>query len=113
MGGTGAVYMAKKLEDIVKRVAVISGSKEPLNIDTSSIKIPVKGYYAAREGADYMAGKNSKFQKSFKPENTIEMDYDHNGKRIKHGDTPGVAFAMDSDGNGRSDLFEWLFPDLY
>ena len=108
MGGTGAVYMAKKLEDIVKRVAVISGSKAPRNIDASTINIPVKGYYAAREGADYMAGD---FRRTFGNENVVEMQFDHNNKRIKHGDTPGVAFAMDSDGNGRSDLFEWLFPD--
>ena len=105
-GGQGAVYMAKKLEDIIKKAVVISGSKAPANIDASTINIPVKGYYAAREGDDYMSGE---FSSVFGKENVIEMEYDQNGNRIKHGDSSGVAFAQDEDNNGHSDIFEFLF----
>ncbi len=114
LGGMGTIYMAKHMGDVFSRAAVISGyqtrDKEG-TIDISSINIPIMGYVGTSGGDsgawNYMAQtvtdpKTGKKVRRF--QNLVQVS-------SAHGDAPGWSLMEDKNGNGRSDFFEWLFPN--
>ena len=111
LGGMGTIYMAKHMDDVFSRAAVISGyqtrDKEG-TIDISSIKIPIMGFVGTNgdDGAyNYMNPRDRKTGKrvSIFPK-LVEV-------KSAHGDAPGWSLLQDTNRNGRSDFFESLFPD--
>ena len=99
LGGMGAIYMAKHMEDIFTKAAVLSGYD--VGIDTSDINIPIMGYVGTGESNGPM---NQLFRDNLGQEYLVKVDADHGG-------VPKQVLMRDTDGNGRSDFFEWLFND--
>lgn len=99
LGGMGAIYMAKHMDDIFTKAAVISGYD--VGIDTSDINIPIIGYVGTSESNGPM---NQLFRDKLGEEYLVKVDANHGG-------APKKVFERDTDGNGRSDFIEWLFND--
>ena len=99
LGGMGAIYMAEHMDDIFTKAAVISGYD--VGIDTSQIDIPIVGYVGTGETN---APMNQLFRDKLGEEYLIKVDSNHGG-------APTQVFNRDTDGNGRSDIIEWLFND--
>ena len=99
LGGMGALYMAKHMEDVFTKAAVISGYN--VGIDTSDINIPIIGYVGTAESNGPM---NQLFRDKLGEEYLVKVDANHGG-------APKKVFERDTDGNGRSDFIEWLFND--
>ena len=99
LGGMGAIYMAKHMDDIFTKAAVISGYD--VGIDTSDINIPIIGYVGTGESNGPM---NQLFRDKLGEEYLVKVDANHGG-------APKKVFERDTDGNGRSDFIEWLFND--
>lgn len=98
-GGMGALYMAKHMDDVFSSAAILSGYN--VDIPMSEINIPIIGYVGNNEDQvpmDYL------FNKQMGNEYLITVEADHGG-------VPGKVLQRDSDGNGRSDFFEFLFGD--
>ena len=99
LGGMGAIYMAEHMDDIFTKAAVISGYN--VGIDTSQIDIPIVGYVGTSENNQPM---NQLFRDNLGEEYLVKVDSNHGG-------APTQVFNRDTDGNGRSDIIEWLFND--
>ena len=99
LGGMGALYMAKHMEDVFTKAAVISGYN--VGINTADINIPIIGYVGTGEASGPM---NQLFKNSLGEEYLVRVDANHGG-------APQKVLERDTDGNGRSDFIEWLFND--
>ncbi len=99
LGGMGALYMAKNMEDVFSSAAVLSGYD--VGIKTSDINIPIIGYVGTSEAQGPM---NQLFKNTLGEEYLVHV-------QANHGGVPGQVLTRDSDGNGRSDFFEFLFGD--
>lgn len=97
LGGMGALYMAKNMEDVFSKAAVLSGYD--VGINTSDINIPIVGYVGSNESTYPMTNL---FTNTLGEDSLITVDANHGG-------VPAQVFNRDTDGNGRSDLIEWLF----
>lgn len=97
LGGMGTLYMAKNMDDVFSKAAVLSGYD--VGIDTSDINIPIVGYVGTKESQYEM---NNLFTNKLGEDSLITVEADHSG-------VPAKVFNRDTDGNGRSDLIEWLF----
>jgi len=104
LGGAGAVYMATHMKDVFCRTAALSAygsgcDPEELNADG---KVRIRGYYGNHDASgsiSYMKGKHG-----FKDEHITVV-------KGSHCDVPKSAFSQDTDGDGCSDLIQWLFED--
>lgn len=97
LGGMGALYMAKNMEDVFSKAAVLSGYD--VGINTSDINIPIVGYVGSNESTNPMTNL---FTNTLGEDSLITVDANHGG-------VPTQVFNRDTDDNGRSDLIEWLF----
>ena len=100
VGGKGALYMAQHADDIFSKAFVMSGYSDYYAYDINEISIPMIGYNGKAD-SDYM---NTTFQDKVGAENLVIVDTDH-------GAVPVNAFRRDADGDGKSDLIEWLLED--
>lgn len=103
LGGIGAVYFADKMSDVFSRAAVLSGFSTN-NVNLSDIKIPIKAYVGTSDKDGSRNFTKNEFQKVFGQENVEEL-------KASHGGIPLSVLTEDTDGNGQSDFFEWLFAD--
>lgn len=103
LGGIGAVYFADKMSDVFSRAAVLSGFSTS-NVNLSDIKIPIKAYVGTSDKEGSRNFTKNEFQKVFGQENVEEL-------KASHGGIPLSVLTEDTDGNGQSDFFEWLFAD--
>ena len=103
LGGIGAVYFADKMSDVFSRAAVLSGFRTG-NVNLSDIKIPIKAYVGTSDKDGSKTFTKNEFQKVFGQENVEEL-------KASHGGIPLSVLTEDTDGNGQSDFFEWLFAD--
>lgn len=99
LGGMGALYMAKHMDDVFTKAAVISGYN--VGIDTRDVDIPIVGYVGTQESNGPM---NQLFRDTLGEDYLIKVEANHGG-------APTQVFNRDTDGNGRSDIIEWLFND--
>lgn len=97
LGGMGALYMAKNMDDVFSKAAVLSGYD--VGISTSDIDIPIVGYVGSNEAMNPMTNL---FTNTLGEDSLITVEANHGG-------VPTQVFNRDTDGNGRSDLIEWLF----
>ena len=96
LGGMGAFYMADNADDIFSKAFVLSGYNHgSYNID--NISMPIIGYNGVSD-SEFMSNQ---FAKQFGADNLVNVN-------AAHGAVPVNAFQRDADGNGRSDLLEWL-----
>lgn len=107
LGGQGALYMAHEMPEYFSKCVVLSGYHPGINI--SEIAIETIGYVGkANAGEDpssinYM--KNN-FASAFEEDNFFIMP-------ASHGGVPKATFSEDKDGNGRSDIIEWMLQDIH
>ncbi|MBE7705509.1 MAG: hypothetical protein E7Z90_06870, partial [Cyanobacteria bacterium SIG29] len=101
LGGMGTEYMAIHMGDVFSKAAVLSG----YNIGGTKSEIPIRGYTASRGDGDAYTYTVGKFVEKYGKENSFVVE------SAGHGPLPGDALRLDSDGNGKSDLIEWLFSD--
>lgn len=106
LGGIGALYMAEHADDIFSKAFVMSAYDYFRN-DINNVDIPMIGF-AGRSGNSYYYTDSGYMESTFKnkvgEENFVVVDG-------LHGSVPVHAFNRDADGNGRSDIFEWLLED--
>lgn len=112
LGGAGALYMAGRTDLMPYRFSklailsgydangdlLVNGSKK---INYADVTMPTRGYKGTNDGTCYSFYANQYKQIP-------------NADEVKvvpgdHGAVPNEAFNLDEDGNGRSDLIEWLF----
>ena len=102
LGGQGAIYMAVEMADYFDRAVVFSGYGSTAKC--SDIEIPVLGYLGTREKNEYII----KFMKcSFAPEENCLFKT----LATSRFELPTVAFNLDEDENGMSDIVEWMLSD--
>ena len=99
LGGMGSLYMAKHMEDVFSKAAVISGYN--VYIDTKDINIPIIGYVGENEDPKHM---KSLFANNLGEEYLVTL-------QAHHGNAQEKVFTRDENNNGRSDIIEWLFND--
>ena len=105
MGGQGALYMAMQMPEYFSRIVVLSGFNP--RMDLSQISVPVIGYVGTTTSGENAASVRFMaidFAKEFGSENCVIRDCSHSA-------VPDVALEEDLDGNNRSDLIEWMFPE--
>ena len=96
LGGIGAFYMADKADDIFSKAFVLSGYGHG-SYNIADIDMPIIGYNGVSDSG-FMAHQ---FVKEFGEDSLVKV-------KAGHGAVPVNAFQRDADGNGRSDLIEWL-----
>ena len=96
LGGIGAFYMADKADDIFSKAFVLSGYGHG-TYNIADIDMPIIGY----NGVSDSGFMSNQFAKQFGADNLVNV-------KTGHGAVPVNAFQRDADGNGRSDLIEWL-----
>ena len=102
LGAQGAMYMAHELPEYFSKLVIFSGYWT--DVDITEIDIPTIGYigmvYYGEDSASvsYMANN---FEPAFGEENMFWV-------RASHGNLPYVAFNEDKDGDGHSDVVEWM-----
>lgn len=102
LGAQGTTYIANKLSDLFSCIVPLSGYD--CGKDLSNISIPVLGYVGTpASGEDktsyrYMMGK---FSETFPDADIFVLE-------CSHGDLPKIAFNLDDNGDGSSDLIEWM-----
>lgn len=104
LGGQGALYMAAQPRAKFCAVAVVSGY-EPY-ADLSSIQAPIRGYTGtpgAGESRSSFRYMKTLFADRFGSDNLFI-------RSVSHDQIPATAFREDLDGNLKSDLVEWMFP---
>ena len=94
-GGMGVEYMAKHMPDIFCKAVAISSY--PTGIDLNDIPIPIIGMVGKYDGSS-----SSYMQSVYDQLIWLEAD---------HSNSPYAAFHIDSDGDGRADIYQWLFGD--
>ena len=100
MGGTGVLYMAGHNQDnFFKRGLVMSGYN-PGKSALKNINIPIYGVSGSGEDNDTKSLVKSAGQDN----NYTQVDAGHSEVTKK-------AFYIDSDGDGCSDMIQWLFPE--
>ena len=97
MGGIGALYMAGTNDDHFYSRALVLSGYNPGDKVLKNINIPVMGFGESGNGTKGLI------------QNAPE--YQYYDSTAGHGAVPRDAFGRDSNGNGKSDVFEWLFPD--
>ena len=97
MGGIGALYMAGTNDDHFYSRALVLSGYNPGDKILKNINIPVMGFGESGNGTKGLI------------QNAPEHQYYDSS--ASHGAVPRDAFGRDTNGNGRSDVFEWLFPD--
>lgn len=81
----------------INKVAVMSGQSSK-RIDIKNADVPMRGYYCS-EDSHFM---KETFKNLIGEENSFEVN-------TNHGDVPRYAYRIDNDGDGCSDLIQWLF----
>ena len=105
LGGEGVIYMAADPRACFSAVVPVSAYNP--YVAHENIKTAVRGYSgspfipAPREDWDSYHYMKSIFDKHFGIQNWFV-------KNCSHYDIPMVAFEEDADGNGQSDLIEWM-----
>ncbi len=105
LGGQGAIYMAGKMGDVFSKGVILSGYSQGVN--PADINIPVRGYVGSTSAGEDSASYNymvNQVANGIGEENVHVLN-------ASHGDLPQTAFGLDEDGNGRSDIMEWLLSD--
>lgn len=102
LGGQGCLYMTHELPDYL--AACVSTSPYVPGVDLTEVEIPVIAYVGStaygEDGTSYQYAL--RLQDIFGEGSvTVLPTY--------HGGVPSAAFNLDEDGNGQSDLIEWLF----
>lgn len=108
LGGQGALYMAARMPGRFSAVVVLSGynpiSRYDKTVDISTIMAPVCGFVgtvsAGEDDVSYRFMLNG-FANRFGVDNTYVIN-------CSHGKVPQKAFCQDNNGNGMSDLLEWI-----
>lgn len=106
LGGQGALYMAHELPEYFSKCVVLSGYNS--GVDISEISIPTIGFVGTREAGEdgtsvnYMVGSMAD---AFGADKVISL-------QSSHGNLPRIVFNMDSDGNHRPDLVEWMLGEF-
>ena len=112
MGGRGCLYFAEhynntpNLKHKINKVAALSAYNAANLENIKASGIPIRAYYGTSgdEGsASYTTGK---FQKTFGSKNVFGVSV-----RGGHGFVPEYAYIIDQDGDGKSDLIQWLLSD--
>ena len=106
-GGIGAQYFAGHFNDSqnkykLSRVAVMSGFAS--NYSIADDTMPVRGFVGSSDSSGSVSYMNGTFKKVVGNDNLFVV-------KGGHGSVPEQAYIIDSNHNGRSDLFEWLFPN--
>ena len=107
LGGQGALYMAEHVDDVFSKAFVMSAYADEIGrYDVNNITIPTIGYVGKSNDfktsdSGYM---DSQFANAFGDENLVRINR-------AHGKVPINAFRLDADGDGKSDLIEWLLED--
>lgn len=105
LGAQGALYMADKNPELYSKVAVFSGYHPNTAMD--NIKVPIIGFVGYKElGEDEHSTRfhYNDFSYKFGEEATTWLP-------CGHAAVPQIAFGLDEDGNGRSDVIEWMLND--
>ncbi|MBQ7409871.1 MAG: alpha/beta fold hydrolase [Clostridia bacterium] len=106
LGGQGALYMAHELPEYFSKCVVLSGYNS--GVDISEISIPTIGFVGTREAGEdgtsvnYMVGSMAD---AFGADKVISL-------QSSHGNLPRIVFNLDSDGNHRPDLVEWMLGEF-
>lgn len=104
LGGMGALYMAENMDDVFSKAFVLSGYGNGDLYDIQGIlnkgKVDIIGY----NGQDDSTYMDTHFKHAVGDENFISVS-------SGHGNVPIEAFNRDADGDGKSDLLEWLLED--
>ncbi len=103
LGGEGVFYYAAQSPDVFCKAVTLS-PYYPYGIHMEDIHIPIRAYCgneALGEGKVPPAVCKNSFIPIFGEENCFFLETDHNG-------LPIAALSLDEDGNGKSDLMEWL-----
>ncbi len=105
LGGQGTLYLAYELQDYFSAQVIFSG----YNVDVAweTIAIPTR-IYCGREGSEDPNSFNTTISLSqvFGEENTTVLN--KTGQKAEHYDSYRVAFSIDDDGDGISDLVKWM-----
>lgn len=102
-GGQGALYMAHELPGYFSKLVVLSGAYP--NIDASEITIPTIGYVGRVENGEYehiSQYMHVNFLPVFGRENLFYVP-------TWHSNVPDMVFNEDKDGDGCSDVIQWMF----
>ena len=102
LGAQGALYMADMNPELYSKVVVFSGYHPNTTMD--NIKVPVIGFVGSKKlGEDECctAFHYNEFSHKFGEEATKWL-------ACGHGTVPQIAFGLDEDENGRSDVIEWM-----
>ena len=100
-GGMGATYFVQEAPELFRKLVIMSSPGMGCE-DLSAIQIPTIGCSEeAVAGNSFMRGM---FSATFGAESVRYYN-------VTHGWLPDAAFHDDSDGNGRSDLVEWMLLD--
>ena len=102
LGAQGALYMAARMPDTFAAAVVLSGYHP--RVDLESITIPTITYVGtvlSKENGGCIDFTNDYFIPTFGYSCVTWVE-------ASHGQVPSVAFNLDRNRNGRSDLLEWL-----
>lgn len=107
LGGQGAIYMAANMPEYFSKVVVISGYNPTPGKKCPNIEIPTIGYIGTKE-----AGEDTKSINDMKNSFAAQVG-EENIKVVEasHSNMPKEVYNIDEDGNGKSDVIEWLFSD--
>ena len=107
LGGQGALYMAEHVDDVFSKAFVMSAYADEVGrYNVNNVEIPMIGYVGKSNDwktsdSGYM---DSFFANKVGDENLVTINR-------AHGKVPINAFRRDADGDGKSDLIEWLLED--
>ena len=102
LGGQGAIYMAVNMTEYFNRAVVLNGYASLAQC--SDIEIPVRGYIGTiGKGEDETSSHfmTYYFAPQVGEDNLKVID-------ASHGGLPEAVFKLDNDGNGKSDVIEWM-----
>ena len=114
LGGEGVIYMAKHMGDVFCKAASLSGY--PSSVKPSDVDIPLIGI-VGKAGSGESESSIKYMRNNFNLQQGDFFTYAQSGDLFEitasHAHVPKVAFGTDSNGNGCSDLIEWLFDENY
>ena len=102
LGAQGAQYMAHEMPEYISAQVVISGYHP--QVDMSEVTMPTIAYIGTKEKGEAQGSINytyGYFKSVFGNEKIIELP-------TSHGALPEVVFALDENGDNRSDIIEWM-----
>ena len=111
MGGMGAGYFAENynntsnLKHKLSKVAILSGFNSNFNLNNiKSNGMEIRAYVGSSDSSSSISFTKKSFASVFGNENTFVVN-------SGHGSVPEYSYILDEDGDGKSDLIQWLLSD--